>query len=902
MTNLADIAKLLAGQSLDNDPLETREWLDAFDALLTTEGKDRARYVLQRLLEHAAAHDVNTRTRFNTPYANTIAPQDQPPFPGDFSIEQRIASIIRWNALAMVVRANRAHAELGGHIATYASAADLFEVGFNHFFRGHDAPHGADAIYFQPHAAPGVYARAFLEGRLSESHLESYRRETKGGGLSSYPHPWLMPQFWQFPTGSMGLGPINAIYQARFMRYLEHRGVLATNGRKVWAFPGDGEMDEPESIAALSLAAREGLDNLIFVVNCNLQRLDGPVRGNGSVVQELEGLFAGAGWNVIKLMWGSDWDPLFARDREGIILRRLHETVDGEFQKYAATDGRFNRENFFNKYPELQALVADLTDDDIDRLKRGGHDPVKIYAAYHAAVHHVGQPTVILAQTKKGYGMGTWGQGKMTTHQQKKLDDEALLAFRDRFSLPLPDEHVIGLKFYRPADDSPEMRYLHARRKLLGGYMPSRPASSTKLQVPALSAFSRTLEGSNGREQSTTMVFAQLLSQLLRDAKLGKHVVPIVADEARTFGMQSLFRQVAIYSPFGQLYEPEDKEELLYYKEAKDGQILEEGITEAGALSSWIAAATSYSAHGVPMLPCYIFYSIFGFQRVGDLIWAAADSRSRGFLFGATAGRTTLSGEGLQHQDGTSHLIASTVPTCIAYDPTFGYELAVIVHDGARRMLEDEQNVFYYVTVMNENYAHPPMPAGVERGILKGMYLFREGTSTPAAKKKVAPRVQLLGSGTILREVLAAAELLEREHGVAADVWSVTSFTELRRDAMDTERWNRLHPQAPGKSTYVAECLRERSGPVIAATDYVSAVPNLIAPFVPGRFLALGTDGFGRSDTRTNLRRFFEVDAAHIVVAALKSLVDEGAIEQAQLQAAIVRHQIDVDQIAPWQR
>ena len=837
----------------DLDPQETREWLDALDALLASTGKDRARYVMGRLTEHAGALDVQTRARFNTPYCNTIWPQEQPPFPGDFTIEQRLASIIRWNALAMVVRANRAHAELGGHIASFASAADLFEVGFNHFFRGHQAAPGADLVYFQPHSAPGVYARAFLEGRLSDAQLDSYRRETGGQGLSSYPHPWLMPQFWQFPTGSMGLGPLNAIYQARFMRYLEQRGVLQTAGRKVWAFPGDGEMDEPESLAGLSLAAREGLDNLIFVVNCNLQRLDGPVRGNGSIIQELEGLFAGAGWNVVKLIWGSDWDPLFARDREGVILRRLHETVDGEFQTYAATDGHFNREHFFNKYPELKALVADLTDDDIDRLKRGGHDPVKIYSAYHAAVHHKGRPTVILAKTKKGYGMGTWGQGKMGTHQQKKLDDEALKAFRDRFSLPLSDEDVTGLKFYRPSADAPEMRYLHARRERLGGYLPERRTQSARLAVPPRAAFAKMLEGSGGREQSTTMLYVQLLSQLLRDPALGKHIVPIVADEARTFGMQSLFRNIAIYAPHGQLYEPEDREELLYYKEAQDGQILEEGITEAGALASWIAAATSYSTHGVPMLPFYIFYSMFGFQRVGDLIWAAADSRSRGFLVGATAGRTTLAGEGLQHQDGSSHLVASTIPNCVAYDPCFGYELAVILQDGARRMLEAEEDVFHYITVMNENYAHPAMPAGAEQGILKGMHRVR-------AAGKGKKGVRLLGAGAILREALAAAEVLEAEHGVAAEVWSVTSFTELRRDGRAQ------------KKSWVAQCLREGKGPVVAASDYVSALADLIREWVPGRYVTLGTDGFGRSDTRAALRAHFGVDRAAIVNAALKAL------------------------------
>jgi pyruvate dehydrogenase E1 component len=849
----------------DADPTETKEWLEAFDALVAAEGPERATFVLRKLLDRARASRVPLPPVFNTPYKNTIALEDQPQFPGSLEIEQRLASIIRWNALAMVVRANREHPELGGHIASYASAADLFEVGFNHFFR---AGQGGDLVYFQPHSAPGVYARAFLEGRLTEAHLGNYRRDVSGQGLSSYCHPWLMPDFWQFPTGSMGLGPINAIYQARFMRYLENRGILATAGRKVWAFVGDGEMDEPESLAGLSLAAREGLDNLVFVVNCNLQRLDGPVRGNGSIVQELEGLFAGAGWNVIKLMWSSDWDPLFARDRDGVILKRLHETVDGEFQTYAATDGRFNREHFFNKYPELQAIVAHMTDDDIDRLRRGGHDPVKIYAAYDAAVRHRGQPTVILAKTKKGYGMGHWGQGKMGTHQQKKLDDAALLDFRDRFALPLSDDDVTGLRLHRPADDSPELRYLHARRQALGGYLPTRSSAAPKLPAPPRDAFARLLEGTRDREQSTTMLFVQLLSQLLRDPSVGKHVVPIVADEARTFGVQSLFRQVGIYSSVGQLYEPEDQDELLYYKEAKDGQILEEGITEAGAISSWLAAATSYSAHGVPMLPFYIFYSMFGFQRVGDLVWAAADSRARGFLLGATAGRTTLSGEGLQHQDGTSHLVASTVPTCRAYDPCFGYELALIVRDGMRRMLEAQEDVFHYVTVMNENYAHPPLPEGAEEGILRGMYLLqaREGA-----------KVQLLGSGTILCEAIAAAEILERSHGIAANVWSVTSWTELRWDGMlgggeVPAAVREVRGRSGDDRPWVERCLGATAGPIVAASDYVTAVPDLIRPWVPRRYVALGTDGFGRSDTRARLRAFFGVAADDLVRAALRAL------------------------------
>src|SRR3989440_1259724 len=714
MSDLADIvtSAFWRVNPPDTDPTETREWLDAFDALVQSEGRERATFLLRKLLEHARARRVPLPPVLNTPYKNSVALADQPQFPGNLELESRISAIVRWNALAMVVRANRAHAELGGHIASYASAADLFEVGFNHFFRAEDL------VYFQPHSAPGVYARAFLEGRLSEEQLANYRQETGGKGLCSYCHPYLMPEFWQFPTGSMGLGPINAIYQARFMRYLEHRGILKTAGRKVWAFVGDGEMDEPESLAGLSLATREGLDNLIFVVNCNLQRLDGPVRGNGSIVQELEGLVAGAGWNVLKLLWGSDWDRLFARDEEGVLLKRLHETVDGEFQTYAATDGRFNREQFFNKYPELSELIADMSDEDIDRLKRGGHDPVKIHAAYHAASRHEGQPTVILAQTKNGYGMGLGGQGKMGTHQQKKLDDEAVREFRDRFAVPLADDDVAQLRFLNPGPDSAEMKYLVARRKALGGHLPARSTQAEKLPVPALQAAPR--------NQSTTMAFVQLLSQLMKDAAIGRRVVPIVADEARTFGMQTLFRQFGIYSSLGQLYEPEDHEELLYYREAKDGQILEEGITEAGALSSWLAAATAYSAHGTPMLPFYIYYSMFGFQRVGDLIWAAADSRARGFLIGGTAGRTTLAGEGLQHQDGSSHLAASAVPSCRAYDPCFGYQLAAIVEEGARRMLEEQEDVFYYVTVTNENYAHPAMPEGAKEGILRGMYQIKK--------------------------------------------------------------------------------------------------------------------------------------------------------------------------------
>jgi pyruvate dehydrogenase E1 component len=915
MTDLsADLPDLAAAfwrvMPADPDPVETREWLDAFNSLIESNGRERATYLLRKLLDEARARRVPMPPVLNTPYCNSIALAEQSQFPGNLDIEARISALVRWNALAMVVRANRGAAELGGHIATYASIADLFEVGFNHFFR---AGQNGDAVFFQPHASPGIYARAWLEGRLSEDQLNNYRRETggPGTGLSSYCHPYLMPDFWQFPNASMGLGPVNAIYQARFMRYLEHRDIQKTAGRKVWAFVGDGEMDEPESLAGLSLASREGLDNLIFVVNCNLQRLDGPVRGNGSLIQELEGLFSGAGWHVIKLLWGSEWDPLFARDTENVILKRLHETVDGEFQKYAATDGRFNREQFFNKDPDLQALVSHLSDEDIDRLRRGGHDPVKIHAAYHAAMNHHGRPTVILAQTKKGYGMGHWGQGKMGAHQQKKMEDDALLAFRDRFALPIPDADVKALKFWKPANDSPEMRYMHARRSALGGYLPARVTTAPKITVPVPEAYARISEGSGGREESTTMSFVKMLAQLLKDPIIGKHIVPIVADEARTFGMQSLFRQVAIYSPFGQLYEPEDRDELLYYKEAQDGQILEEGINEAGAMSSWIAAATSYSVHGTPMLPFYIFYSMFGFQRVGDLIWQAGDCRSRGFLIGATAGRTTLSGEGLQHQDGSSHLIASTMPNCRAWDPAYGYELAAIIQDGTRRMLEAQEDVLYYITVMNENYVQPAMPdpsplsprergdssreltrKDVIDGILKGMYQLQE---RPDAA------VQLLGSGTILREAIAAAELLHNDFGIAANVWSVTSWSELRRDGMACARHNRLNPAATPRSSHVENALSVHHGPVIAVSDYVTAVPDLIRAWVPRRYVALGTDGYGRSDTRENLRRFFEMDRHHIAVTAVAALADEGAINRDIVADAVRRYGIVATAAAPWE-
>ncbi|MGZ5684390.1 MAG: alpha-ketoglutarate dehydrogenase [Usitatibacter sp.] len=866
----------------DVDPLETREWIEALDALIASEGPERATFLLRRLLQHARARRVPLPQVLATPYINTIGLAEQPPYQGNLEIESRLSALVRWNALAMVVRANREAAELGGHIASYASAADLFEVGFNHFFR---AGQDGDLVYFQPHSAPGVYARAFLEGRLTEEQLDNYRRETGGKGLSSYCHPWLMPNFWQFPTGSMGIGPLFAIYQARFMRYLEHRGLADTKSRKVWAFVGDGEMDEPEALAGLSVAARERLDNLVLVVNCNLQRLDGPVRGNGSIVQELEGLFAGAGWNVIKLLWSGDWDSLFARDTHQWLEKRFLETVDGEFQTYAATDGAFNREHFFNKYPELQQLVAHLSDDDIDRLRRGGHDPVKIFSAYWHAARHTGQPTVILAKTKKGYGMGTAAQGRMTTHQQKKLDTEQLLAFRDRFALPFTDAQVEACEFVRPPREAPEMAYLHAKREKLGGYLPARSTRAEPLATPDANAFAKFALEANGKEMSTTVAYVRMVGGLLKDPVLGQRLVPIIADEARTFGMADLFRQIGIYSPIGQLYEPEDSAQLSYYKETSNGQILEEGINEAGAIASWVAAATSYSTHALAMLPMYIYYSMFGFQRVGDEIWAAADSRSRGFLLGATAGRTTLSGEGLQHEDGTSHLVASTIPNCRAYDPCFAYELAVILEDGMRRMLTGQEDVFYYVTLMNEAYAMPSMPEGAAEGILRGMHRIREGRNA---------RVRLLGAGTILNEVSAAADLLEKDWGVAAEVHSVTSFTELRRDAMGATRTARLggKPQAP----WVAKQLPRGGTPVVAASDYVSAVPDLIRPWIADPYLALGTDGFGRSDTRANLRRFFEVDRHSIALAALSAMGDARAGEAAR------RYGIDRESAPPWTR
>jgi len=868
---------------LDTDPQETAEWRDAFLALVATEGPERARFVLDELARQARARQVGWHPGQNTPYVNTVAVQDQGVFPGDLAVEERLASIMRWNALAMVVRANQAYGELGGHIASYASAADLFESGFNHFFRAREGlgegQHRGDLVFFQPHSAPGVYARAFLEGRLSEQDLMHYRQElTAPGagaqGLSSYPHPWLMPDFWQFPTGSMGIGPISSIYHARFMRYLTHRNLLDCTGRKVWGVFGDGEMDEPESMSALTLAAREGLDNLVWVVNCNLQRLDGPVRGNGRIIDELERLFAGAGWNVVKLVWGSDWDGLFARDLTGALVRTLEGTVDGQMQTFAAKDGRFNRDNFFGQNPELAALAQGMTDEQIDRLKRGGHDLVKIHAAYAAASAHQGQPTVILAHTKKGYGMGTAGQGKMTTHSQKKLDDQDLIEFRNRFNLPLSDAQATGLAFHKPAEDSPEMQYLRRHRQQLGGYLPRRDTACEVLPVPPLASYAQFALAADGKEMSTTMAFVRMLGTLLKDGALGPRIVPIVADEARTFGMANLFKQVGIYSSVGQRYAPEDIGSVLSYREALDGQILEEGISEAGAIASWTAAATSYSVHGMAMLPFYIYYSMFGFQRVGDAIWAAADQRARGFLLGATSGRTTLGGEGLQHQDGSSHLVAATIPNCKAYDPAFAGEMAVIVDAGMREMVTEQRDVFYYVTLMNENYAQPDLPPQAHAGVLRGCYVFSSYQRTTDGRElpETAPAVTLLGSGAILTEVLQAAQQLA-DAGVRATVLSVTSWSELARDGVACEQRALAGEAEPGLP-WLTQQLVATTGPVIAATDYVRAVPETVRAFVPPgrRFVTLGTDGFGRSDTRAALRQFFGVDAAHIAHVARQLL------------------------------
>jgi pyruvate dehydrogenase E1 component len=873
----------------DEYALETEEWRESLTAVVEASGVGRAAQLLGDLLTHAAALGASPDSGRGTPYRNTIPLDAQAGHPGDVALEERLTAIMRWNALAMVVRANRAYGELGGHISSYASAAEIFEIGFNHFFRGPDAPQGGDLVYFQAHSAPGIYARAYLEGRLEERQLTRYRQEIGGEGLCSYPHPWLMPGFWQFPSGSMGIGPINAIYQARLMRYLQARGLAPTDQRHVWGVFGDGEMDEPESIGALTLAARERLDNLTFVINCNLQRLDGPVRGNGRIIQELESLFIGAGWNVIKVLWGSNWDPLFARDTDGVLTRRLGETVDGQYQMLGAQDGSYNLEHFFASDPVLKRLVAHLSAADVDVLNRGGHDLRKLYAAFAAARQHRGRPTVILTKTKKGYGLGRAGESRMTAHQQKKLAGETLRYIRDRFELPLTDAQVEGVEFYRPPEDTAEMRYLKERRAALGGALPARRGGDHRLTVPPLESYAQFALRPDGRAGSTTMAAVRILGSLLKDKSLGARIVPIVADEARTFGMDGLFRQIGIYAADGQLYEPEDAGSLLSYREKRDGQLLQEGITEAGALSSWTAAATAYSVHNLPLLPVYLYYSMFGFQRVGDLIWAAADQRSRGFLIGATSGRTTLGGEGLQHQDGTSQLVASTVPNCKAYDPAFAGELAVILDHGARQMLEEGKDVFYYITVMNENYEHPALPPEARAGVIKGMYLFAQ--HRPEGSRQ---HVHLLGSGAILREVIAAAERLAAEWNVASDVWSVTSFSELAREARDVARNHRLGSPVTPQLSYVAQCLHGTS-PVIAATDYVVAYPELICAYLTNPFTSLGTDGFGRSDTRGALRRFFEVDADHVVIAALAALDMREEVANAKQ-----RYGISGDNAAPW--
>jgi len=882
----------------DHDSQETREWLDALDSVLEQEGPERAHFLLEKLIEKARRSGAYLPYSANTAYLNTIPPGSEEKSPGDHEIEHRIRSYVRWNAAAMVLRANK-DTNVGGHIASFASAATLYDVGYNHFWHAPSDKHGGDLIFAQGHSAPGVYARAFMLGRLTEKQLDNYRQEVDGDGLSSYPHPWLMPDFWQFPTVSMGLGPIMAIYQARFMKYLQDRGIENTDGRKVWCFLGDGETDEPESMGAIGVAAREKLDNLIFVVNCNLQRLDGPVRGNGKIIQELEADFRGAGWNVIKLIWGSYWDPLIARDTDGLLLKLMEETVDGEYQTIKSKDGAYVREHFFGKYPELRNMVSNMSDDDIWRLNRGGHDPHKIYAAYDSAMKHVGQPTVILAKTIKGYGMGEAGEAQNITHQQKKMGTTSLKAFRDRFNLPVPDDKLDEIPYINFEKGSPELEYMHQRREALGGYLPTRRRKGDTLETPPLGAFDTLLKGSDDREMSTTMAFVRVLNTLTKDKKIGKRIVPIVPDESRTFGMEGMFRQLGIWSSVGQLYTPQDADQLMFYKEDKNGQILQEGINEPGAMSSWIAAATSYSTHGVSMVPFYIYYSMFGFQRIGDLAWAAGDQRARGFLLGGTAGRTTLNGEGLQHEDGHSHLLSSTIPNCVSYDPTFAYEVAVIVQDGLRRMYAEQEDVFYYITVMNENYRHPPMPKGVEQAIVKGMYRLSESKPTSGKGSKKAARVQLLGSGTILNEVIAAQGMLEKDFGVAADIWSCPSFTELRRDGLKVARWNLLHPQEKPRQAYVSECLDGSPGPVVAATDYMKTFADQIRPFIDKRYVVLGTDGFGRSDTREKLRGFFEVDRRYVTVAAVKALADEGTIAADMVTKAISKYGLDPEKPDP---
>lgn len=871
----------------DIDPIETKEWLDALRSVVKYEGPERASYIISRVLAYASEVGVSAPLALSTPYANTIPTQSEEKMPDDGAHLETLTNAMRWNAIAMVMRAGKISSELGGHIASFGSIATLFEVGFQYFFNAPHEGHGGDLVYFQGHSSPGVYARAYLEGRLSEEQLDGFRQEIFKNGVSSYPHPWLMPDFWQFPTVSMGLGPLMAIYQAHFLKYLNHRELLNAENRKVWAFCGDGELGEPESLGALNLAGREQLDNLIFVINCNLQRLDGPVWGNGQIIQEYESVFRGAGWNVIKVIFARNWEPLFEKDKGGFILRRMNELIDGEYQLYGSRDGGFIRKNFFGKYPELKALVDDLSDEKIKDLLDGGHDPQKVYAAYAAATKHKGQPTVVLAKTVKGFGMGASGEAQNVTHQTKKMKAEDLQHFCTRFHLSLKDSDIDKLNYYKPAESAPEMKYLHAQRKKLGGYLPVRNPECEKLEIPPLEAFKSQLEGTADREVSTTMAFVRILSVLLKDKNVKDRVVPILADESRTFGMEGLFRQIGIYSPYGQQYEPEDRKSLMYYREDEKGQLLQEGISEQGAMSCWIAASTSYSSNNLPLIPFYVYYSMFGFQRFGDLAWAAGDIRARGFIMGGTAGRTTLAGEGLQHQDGHNLLMFSMVPNCVSYDPTFAYELAVIIHDGLRRMYVDQEDIYYYLTVMNENYVHPPMPKGVEAGILKGMYLLKEGKKT--AKKYV----QLLGSGTILRESIAAAEILEKEYGVTADIWSVTSFNELRKEVESVARHNRLHPAAKEKTSYVKECLQRRVGPVIAATDYMKLFADQIRSDIDAAYYVLGTDGFGRSDTREALRDFFEVDAKMIVYTALKALCDAGQFDQSELKKAMKKLKID---------
>ncbi|HEV2176142.1 MAG TPA: pyruvate dehydrogenase (acetyl-transferring), homodimeric type [Terriglobia bacterium] len=885
----------------EEEVIETREWLESFDYVLKHSGPDRATRLLRTLRIHAQQDGLRIPYTASTPYMNTIPVDEEPPFPGSIEIERTIKSLVRWNAMAMVVRANREEEGIGGHISTYASQATLFEIGFNHFFRTRNEKGEGDLVYFQGHASPGVYARAFLEGRITAEQLANFRRECgPTGGLSSYPHPWLMPDFWEFPTVSMGLAPIMSIYQARFSRYLEDRHLKDTSGQKVWAFLGDGEMDEPESLGAISLASREKLDNLIWVVSCNMQRLDGPVRGNGNVIRELESVFRGAGWKVIKVVWGSDWDPLFAKDEEGLLAKRMGEVVDGERQKYTVEPGNYFRQHFFGADPRLLDMVKHLSDDQLRKLRLGGHDPRKVFAAYNLAAHHTGSPVVILARTIKGYGLGEAGEGKNITHQQKKLNEEEIRAFRSRFGIPLSDVEIAGAPFYRPPDDSPEMQYLQARRRELGGYVPRRKVFAAPLQPPAGDVYQESYEGSKGHEVSTTMAFVKLLSKLLRDKQLGKLIVPIVPDEARTFVMEALFRQVGIYSHAGQLYDPVDRATLLYYKEATDGQILEEGITEAGSMSSFIAAGTAYANYGINTIPFFIFYSMFGFQRIGDLIWAAGDNRARGFLLGGTSGRTTLAGEGLQHQDGNSHLLAYTVPNLLAYDPAYAYEIAVIIEDGIRRMYQQGESVFYYLTLMNEPYAQPPMPEGARDGILKGMYRFKASANQKEQKgHKAKPRAQLLGSGTILNQALAAQQILEEKYGVAADVWSVTSYKQLYRDGHDTERWNMLHPGEPPRQPYVSSCLADAPGVLVAASDYVKALPDSIARWAPRPLVSLGADGFGRSDGRRALRDFFEVDARFITLAALAALARDKQIEPDVVAQAMKEMEIDPEKANP---